>query len=519
MKKWIKRKIKKFRAVRKVSKQANWSLRKANDELNKAMKIGMKPDRYIKHNCWAMTPAEIERLNKKIEKRKEINNSLSEELMNITGCSKEEAKKHLSRAISFQIPKEKYVHHYLFELSDDELKDYAKVLKKRAVVLAKNNKFFIDQVCVKTGWSKPKAIKEMQKMKKRGISYQKYVQKGVYGYNEDQIKHLVRLINYDKTRIARNKEKYVADIMKETGWSRGKTELEVNRAKANCECSYEDFLGFKMYELTPEEQRTYVTLPVFDRMRIKYNEFRPMKDIFDDKAHFNEVFKKYIKRVWFTNDNLTYEEFEKYIKGLKKVIVKPLAASCGVGVEAFECNKSKKQNKELYDHIISLGKTIVEEYIFQTKEMAQFCTTSVNTVRVFTLNYQGKCVPLYGFFRMGNGGVVDNFHANGLAAGLDVKKGVVETNAVDLARNVYKNSPSTGKKIKGFKIPKWKEIMDICQKASQEVEGCNFIGWDFAITEKGVDLIEGNVAAYYVAQLVNVEEKRGLMPIMVDPYL
>lgn len=52
------------------------------------------------------------------------------------------------------------------------------------------------------------------------------------------------------------------------------------------------------------------------------------------------------------------------------------------------------------------------------------------------------------------------------------------------------------------------------------MEGTNLVGWDFAITDQGVDLIEGNPgASYIVAQIPNVEENIGIADKMVYPYL
>jgi len=515
----LKRKFKKLKAVFKVARKAHWSLKKANYELNNAKELGISNKKYIKIEGWKKSEAQLKQLASKDSKEDKDTKSLAQELSELSGMSLKDAKKELSRAKKYIIPKRLFVKFALYELTDKELKEYAKGLRKKAMIMARNNKFFIKEACRKSGLPKSKIIKDMAKMQKKGISMQKYVQKGVYGYTEAEAERLGKFFKRDKTRINNNREYYVSEIMKATGWSKGRTELEVLKAKNNCECSYEDYLGFKMWELTPEEQKTYVTLPVFDRMRIKYNEFRPTRNNFDNKVQFNKVFKKYINRVWFSNDNLTFKEFEKNIKGLKKIIVKPLLATCGVGVEAFEVNKSQKQNKEVYETIKKRGTSIIEEYIIQTKEMAEFCPTSVNTIRVYTIRVDGKVTPLASFIRMGNGGVVDNFHANGCAAGINIEKGVVETNAVDVKRNVYVNAPATGKKIKGFKIPRWKEILKICEAAAQEVDGVNLIGWDLAITTKGIVLIEGNPAGYYISQLINVEDRKGLMPVMVDPYL
>ena len=187
-----------------------------------------------------------------------------------------------------------------------------------------------------------------------------------------------------------------------------------------------------------------------------------------------------------------------------------------IGITTVDCNKSKNDNKKIYDYIMGLDKSIVEEFIIQNKEINEFCKTSVNTIRVTTLYDNGKCTFLPAIFRMGNGGVVDNFHADGLAASIDLETGIVNSNGVDLNNNIFEKSPATGKVIKGFKIPYWDLIKKTCEELAKVVPNSRLIGWDIAVTDKGIDLIEGNNGAYFVSQLVNVENRIGCMPMIED---
>ena len=338
---------------------------------------------------------------------------------------------------------------------------------------------------------------------------------------EAEQERLGRILTKDSDRIRANKDRYIAEVMKATGWTHGKVELEVAKAKAICEASYEDYYAFRMYELTPEEQANYVTLGQFNKMRLKYNYNRKNAvELLDDKAGFNSTFADLINRKWFVNTGLTYEQCMEEIAGLDAVLVKPLAATQGIGIQKFQVNVSEEGNREFYDTLMSVGESIVEQYVIQHEAMMEFCPTSVNTVRITTLNVNGECKFLYSVFRMGRGNVVDNFHAGGIAASVDVETGVVMTDAADLDANTFAESPMTGKAIKGFQIPNWDAIRETCRKGFDRVGGVNLIGWDFAITPDGVDLIEGNPgASYVVAQIPNVQDRIGLYDQMVKPYL
>jgi hypothetical protein len=482
------------------------------------------PDfRYVKNQCWTMTDEEIVALNEKILARIKKNREAdlqAETISQQTGVPTDIIKKRLKAAEKHQISESVFVKKHLWDLNNKEMAEYAKAAAALKKITNKTYRFYVSVVCEKTGWDEKTAKAKMAEAKAKGISSRKYVQKSVWSKTDSEIDFIARFLKRDKNRVSGNTHNYVEKVSQITGWSIGKTELEVLKAKANCGASYEDYYAFRLYERTPEEQRKFVTLSTFEKMRIKYNSVDESRENFDDKAKFNQNFAHLIERKWFVNRDLTFEQFLEKIEGLDKVIIKPLAATQGIGIEVLKCNLSDEDNKAAYDHIMGLDLSIVEEYIIQHPEMSKYCPTTVNTVRVMTLNDNGKCRLLYSVFRMGKEGVVDNFHAGGVAAGVNVQTGVVETNAVNLNGDIFTHSPATNEPIKGFKIPHWDKIADICEKASLAFETTRLVGWDFAVTEKGAELVEGNPGgSYVVAQLPYVEDGVGLYDIMVGPYL
>ena len=388
-------------------------------------------------------------------------------------------------------------------------------------------------MCRETGWTPAEAQESMDKAKEMGISYLKYVQNGCWELSEDELLELAEKITRYKTEpIAANKAYYVQKIMDAAGWSRGKTELEVLKAKNLTGCSYEDFYVFRFYAISPEEQVKYVTLDLFNKMRIKFNHHSTAAAMFDDKAKFNETFHDFINRRWFVNTDLTFASFVHHTEGLSSVLVKPLCATQGQGIYKLNIRGDEKSLHEAYSRLtappegredpedLSPAPSIVEEYIVQHEATMSICPASVNTLRITTLNYNGQCHFLYSVFRMGRGGVVDNFHAGGIAAAVDIETGKVITDAADLSGNTFPVHPVSGITIKGFQIPHWDQILSVCQNIYNRVEGVNLIGWDFAITPDGVDLIEGNPgASYVVAQIPYVSQGIGLRSVMTDPYL
>ena len=55
--------------------------------------------------------------------------------------------------------------------------------------------------------------------------------------------------------------------------------------------------------------------------------------------------------------------------------------------------------------------------------------------------------------------------------------------------------PETGKSFKGFRIPNWEDILLLAEKAATTFLPLRTLGWDFAVTENGVKILEAN--AFY----------------------
>lgn len=55
--------------------------------------------------------------------------------------------------------------------------------------------------------------------------------------------------------------------------------------------------------------------------------------------------------------------------------------------------------------------------------------------------------------------------------------------------------PKTQVVLMGRKMPLWKEAKEFSIKLAKENPKIRYIGWDIAITDNGIDLIEGNYVA------------------------
>lgn len=436
-----------------------------------------------------------------------------------TGWSEDEAKRRMQSAKKQGITNYNYVSKRAYELAEEEIPVLSRLIRRLKEIKDEDRLYYAGIVQLRTGWDADKALARIKEAEEKGISFSRYVHSGCWTMTETELEAFAAEARADEARIKEKKLEYIDGICAQTGWSRGKAELEVCRAREKFGASYEDFYRFRFHSKTDEERAEYPTLRTMDKFRARYCSFEPRCRYFDDKAEFNRTFADFVKRRWFTNQGLTYESFLKQIDGIESVLVKPITDTCGNGISRHMCNVSEEENRKLYDFIMSVDNTLVEEYIIQHEDMMKLCPTSVNTVRINTMNWKGECIFQFAVVRTGTGSVVDNFHNGGIAARVDVETGIINADATDLDGNIFEVNPYSGIRLRGYRIPHWEMILDACREISGRVEGVDYIGWDFAVTPDGIDLIEGNEGAYVMPQMCYLQDSEGLRPVLEGPYM
>lgn len=441
-----------------------------------------------------------------------------------TGWTEDIVKHKLTESMKLHIQPSDYIRFQCWELDEDGLLEVSSVVQQLQQSLQKEIAWNAKAVKNRTIYSQSRLRRMMAEYSAAGITPIMFVERGLYYPFRSLLpcktlkKQMYWLRHPEKRKVVIPKHnRYFDKIREVTGWKGSKVELEVSKAYLRCGAIHENYFLYKMYELTPDEQRGYITRRHFHMMANVYNRYLITK-LLDDKSLFNFIFAKHIKRRWFINRNLSYRQFLKKIDGLDTILVKSTTGTRGKEVQKLQCNVEDK--RALYQKIISMPPSVIEEYIKQHDAVNAMCSTSVNTVRITTLNVKGECKVLYAVFRMGQGSVVDNLHNGGIIAAIDIETGVVITDALDMEGNTHAENAYSGMKVKGFQIPHWDKILDACKACYRRIPGVNFIGWDFAITPDGVDLIEGNsMPSSAGIQLTYSSLKKGLYSTIIEPYL
>jgi putative polysaccharide biosynthesis protein len=144
---------------------------------------------------------------------------------------------------------------------------------------------------------------------------------------------------------------------------------------------------------------------------------------------------------------------------------------------------------------------IVQPRLLNHGDIRDLSNGALTTVRVMTCrNERGEHEVTNAAFRMAQGAntVVDNFHAGGILAKVDIGTGVLGR-ATDGAMALgpgtgwCERHPDTGGQILGRRLPLWPQVLDLARRAHATAFADHVvIGWDIAILDDGPRLVEGN---------------------------
>ena len=238
----------------------------------------------------------------------------------------------------------------------------------------------------------------------------------------------------------------------------------------------------------------------------------------EDKYRLYKRLKKYYLRdVIEVSSMEDMDIFAGFVQKHKEFVVKPADYSFGIGVHKAsmsdydnDINKALEsildEGKKIQErHPSRMSKIVIEELICQDESLAELHPDSVNAIRATAVRTNDGTIHLFHpWIKVGFGGTfVASAALDGFDAEIDPDTGVVITDGYQEMGNVFKVHPDSGIKIKGFQIPKWKEMVSFVNEIMNEMPKFGYIGWDLVLTPKGWCVMEGNYSGEFTFQLIN----------------
>ena len=417
-----------------------------------------------------------------------------------TGWSEERALAEMNMAATLGITNGQYVANKSWDFNRDELLELKEILKLRDEKRKESEQWHANVVCEKTGWDYEKAVRLLRSAKQKGYSNKLFVTKALWRKSEEEIEALPpyeKKVSAAKAKdVAERNEKarqYREMIMAEMGWSLGKARLEAMRAHILCGCTGIEFYIFQIYKNGIDAGNTFITAEYNARMKTRYCDWGgKTHQFFENKGVFNRDFQAFVRRKWFLSKAISYEQFRQTVSGLNKIIAKPLNGIEGIGIRIFDLTPTEECYRSVFDEIVTGPPCIVEQFITQHPAISEIYPNAVNTIRVMSFLDNGEGKILNAVMKFATKSNVDNYYQGGLAAGVDTETGILCTDGVDYAGNIYKLHPYSGKPIKGFQVPHWDKVIELIRSAATVHPELPYIGWDISITPDGPEIVEGN---------------------------
>ena len=195
----------------------------------------------------------------------------------------------------------------------------------------------------------------------------------------------------------------------------------------------------------------------------------------------------------------------------KDLFLKPKEARGGQGAERWDYQESNsykntrtgevRSGTELTEHVKELSKQ--QSYLVQPRlrnhpDLIDLSNGALLTCRIVTIEGQeGRPVATDAVLRMAIGGntLVDNLHAGGISAPIDMETGELGK-ATDVGAMVGRGwldrHPDNGAQIAGRRVPFWRETLSLVERAHATLNGQLIVGWDVPVLAEGPCLVEAN---------------------------
>lgn len=268
--------------------------------------------------------------------------------------------------------------------------------------------------------------------------------------------------------------------------------------------------------LTIDEMKKYIPSYYFYKVIFPlYDDVNAIIPLIENKICMNNLFRDigleqsniiFIKTEneirSFGNEVLSKIQVDSLLNslGCSKIFIKPVMGRGGKGIIiAKRCADGFEYHDEkiTFDFLAKLkGDYVVETVINQHSYLSCVYSNSVNTVRAITVrDKNGEINFIAATLRMGvAGSEIDNSSAGGLLIGIDLTNGkcLRPYATYEFGNEKFYLHPDSGFNFSELQIPNWNNVKELILKSAHRLTQLNLVGWDIAVTNDGIVVIEAN---------------------------
>ncbi len=190
----------------------------------------------------------------------------------------------------------------------------------------------------------------------------------------------------------------------------------------------------------------------------------------------------------FYDDEFNIISTEEVKQRLKKVTV-PIIVKPSIGSGGGRRVEYLKDGLEVdLNRYIKAGDFSFQYFFDEGYDLKRFNEDTVNTIRMITLNLNGKVSVLSSFLRMGKSGMrIDNLSSGGMLIGIN-QNGYLADFALDKNLDKIEKSPS-GIVFKGEHLSSYQKIVDFALANHSHIPLAKLIAWDFAVNKNNDPIV------------------------------
>ena len=252
------------------------------------------------------------------------------------------------------------------------------------------------------------------------------------------------------------------------------------------------------YTLSKYEKKRFFTQKKARGLEKKVNDKSYIHQL-ENKAEALNLFSDLVSRAWLYAPKSSFDEFKEFVDKTPVFIAKPVGGMKGKGIEKHDVQGSTEEDlRVLYNHLVA-DDLLLEECL-KAHEDIYFGTKALSTFRIYTMiDRNGDVHILKAKYRVGTGDAITDTADGCIAYPISIKYGVIEGPGINevLNSNLYYYHPGCDKLVVGMRIPMWDRVLEVVTKAAKTIPQVRYIGWDLAVTNNSVEIIEGNHNPYH----------------------
>ena len=278
-------------------------------------------------------------------------------------------------------------------------------------------------------------------------------------------------------------------VHERTGKNRLLVMIDIVYSGIKFQAGYVDYLDFELYNVPHKNRSTFITRGLNFQYVTTLSD-RDARRRLENKVVFLQDYEDLMGRKWCDLTQISYDEFKAFALDVVHLVAKPITGISGKGIQFYTA--SEENVESIYEKAMKDQTLLIEQEVIQHPAMARIHPLSINTIRVVTIQIEGRVGIPFLCLRTGNGNRVDNLNSGGFAAKIDPETGIVCSDGVGKFNRASALHPLTGIAFKGYKIPMFQEVLALAHAAALRAPHVGLVGWDVAISNQGPILIEGN---------------------------